>query len=215
LIKPMYALPILLVCCVQHRWKVIGSFALSTLALFALPIPFMGVGVTGAYLRQLGDRLVVSNVGTDIPESKGQSVYSSLRLLWSPAVADLLLILVTIGLCLVLVVVSRRSQEIDLPFASAVLVALLASPHVLLHDLTLGLLSVAVALRYRQAAPRVLTWVLGLGCVSLFAGFLLVSRLHFQLSVLAMAALLWWLYMAGQRNRGGVVRSLKDGAHAG
>jgi hypothetical protein len=101
------------------------------------------------------------------------------------------------GLALLLLIVgTRRARTIDLPFGLATLVALLISPHVLIHDLTLLLVPVAISLHHRQTGLRHLTALLVGSYLALTVGFALPLVVPIQLAVLAMVGLGLWLFFS-------------------
>jgi hypothetical protein len=118
--------------------------------------------------------------------------------------SDPLSTVLTAGLALALLAavarVAWRSRSLELSFGAAVVAGLLASPHVLVHDLTLLLIPVAIVIRHRAGGPDHLGPLLSLGYVASLAGIGLVSIVPLQLSVVAMAALGLWTWLAAERS---------------
>jgi hypothetical protein len=91
-----------------------------------------------------------------------------------------------------------RRVPFDVLFGLAVVVALLTSQHVLIHDLSLLCIPVAVALRYRSIGPGHLITLLIAADIGVTAGFPLALAVPVQLPTIVMVALAGWLYEAGR-----------------
>lgn len=198
LVKAPYLAPILVVLAVRRRWRCLIALALSATGLLVVPMAIMGAGINGGFIHTLtsatGFRSQIG--GFEPPYNHSFAGFSQLVLPGTAStVASLALSLA--ALCL-LAVCAGRAQELDLPLGMAVVVGLLISPHVLVHDLTLLLLPIAVALRYRHNSPGHLSALLGLGYAAILVGLRLVFVVPLQLSVLVMSALAIWLFLASR-----------------
>ena len=113
-------------------------------------------------------------------------------------------------LCLVAVGVflwlSLQRMRLDVSFALAVVVGLLVSPHVLVHDLSLLIIPVAVAVRWRPDWDRALPWILAAGYSAVLIGLALVTVVPLHLSVVAMCGLGLWVVIRLSGPGGRVVK---------
>jgi hypothetical protein len=202
MVKPQYTLPFVLLFLLRRRWKALAAFALTALALFTLPMLFLGLSIDGAYLDTMRATAVSGAHIAGFDASSNRSFAGAMQLLLPAPASTLATLTLDLIALLVLARSALRSQDIDLPFGLALLVALLISPHTLVHDLTLLLLPVAVALRYRLAGPHYLPWLLGLIYLAILIGFFISFVYPFQLSVPALLALGFWLVLAAEREYG-------------
>jgi hypothetical protein len=195
-IKPQYAPAFLVVLIAQRRWTALAALALTTAGLLIAPIPFLGPSIDLAYGHTL---LQATTWGQEIGGfgpiwNRGFPGFARLLL---PHPIDTLTSLV-FGVCALALLAwaAFRTRRVEIAFALAVVVSLLVSPHVLIHDLTLLLVPVAVALRFGAEGPPRLTSVLLASYLAITGGFALVFVAPLQLSAPAMAALGVWLYRA-------------------
>jgi hypothetical protein len=192
MIKPTYVLPCLVVLLARGRWRAIISFAGATVLLTLLPMLVGGTRINTDYVETLRRAMGWTTQFGYGPE-KTASLAGPLRDLLPPGPALAVLAVLTLAGLVLVAVVARRSPAMAAPFALAVVVGLLISPHVLIHDLVLLLIPVGVALQLRQAGPG---WLpLTLGAVYAFGifGLVLADYLHVQLIILVMCALAAWL----------------------
>lgn len=193
LIKPYYAVPLLLMLLVRRRFMPVAVFAGVAALLVLLPTPVLGFSINRSYLQLLlraakwHDRL-----GGFAPYANHNFAGFS-QLLVSGGAALAARVVLTLG-ALAFVVWCARVLDLDRSFAVAVLAGILVAPHVNLHDLSLLAVPTAVALRYRSDAPRSLGILLTVGYLAIIVGLRLVSVVPIQLSVLGMVALAVWLY---------------------
>lgn len=195
LVKPPLVVPFLLTLILRRRWRALGGFAMTVTILVVVPTLLLGIPVTDGYGRTLL-RATAWHDQFGYGPVWNHSLAGFAQLLlpgpaWPPATAGLIL-----G-ALVLLACATRSREIDLALGVSCLVAILISPHVLIHDLSILLLPVAVALRYRPPIPLGLTAVLVLGYLAILLGLRTIDVVRLQLSVLAMVALALWLVNRG------------------
>lgn len=198
LVKPQYVLPILLVLAVQRLWAPLVAFIACSIFLFALPVLVIGPGIETTYLHTL-QWYSGWHGQFGSASSLNQSVSGSLQLLMSPSLAFPITVVVGLAAAGLLARAGYRSSQLDIPYALAVVAAVALSPHVLIHDLSLLLLPVAIAVRYRRRGPGHLAPLLLAGSLAVLAGMRLASLVPIQLSVLAMLALSIWLYRVDPR----------------
>jgi hypothetical protein len=199
---------------IQRRWRAIVAFVAAIAVLFAAPIAFLGVSINQTYVRTLVDAVRWrGEVGGFSPMLNRSIAGWAQMALHQPAssVVTIVFALLAFGL---LVHYALPSESIELPFALAILVSVLMSPHALIHDLTLLLLPMAVALHYRQNGLRSLSVTLIGGYLAIIVGFPLSLAAPVQLAVLAMVALGLWLYVAPRAHRRALSPSLVPSASA-
>jgi hypothetical protein len=192
LIKPTYVLPVLAVLVLARRRRAVAAFAVTAVALLAIPMVALGTSIISGYgntlLQAAGWRKQIGGF-----EARWNHSFSGLTQLLLPGK---LATVVAASLCLVagvvFLAVAWRASGTEGPFALAVVIGLLLSPHVLVHDLTLLLIPAAVALRLRPSWDRALPWILGLGYGAVLIGLALVTVIPIQWSVLAMMCLGAW-----------------------
>jgi hypothetical protein len=202
LIKPQYVLPFLLVVVVQRKWRAVAWFGCVAALLFLLPLPVLGISADGNYMSTLLRAIHWGeNVGGFTPlvnRSLGgfvQLLLPQAPALWVSSVLDL----AALG---AVAIVSRGSRTVELPFAFATVVALLASQHVLIHDLTLLILPSAIAWRYRVFAPGATRTLIALLWGAMYAGFSAEFTHRIQLPTMAMAAFAVLLVVIWSRAQG-------------
>lgn len=193
LVKPQYVAPILLVLIVRRHWACLAAIATSALIVLAGSALILGPGSETGYLRVLRDAAGWRGQ-FGYSASLNQSVYGFLQLLIRPSIALPLTAIIAGAAVLALVRTSFRSPNLDIPYAFAVVTGVALGPHVLIHDLSLLLLPVVVAVHYRYTGPPHLTALLLSGSAAVLAGMPLTSIIPIQMSVLAMLALGIWLY---------------------
>jgi hypothetical protein len=201
LVKPPYAVPFLLVFLMQRRWRAVVVFGATSLLLLALPIPVLGPGATRGYLHTL---VSASSWRTQIGGFEAQFNHSFAgfaQLLLTGPEATVLYVVLSLVALILLVQCALRSDTIDVPFGMATIVALLISPHVLVHDLTLLLIPVAIVLRWRGRNVRQTAVVIILGYAAILVGLRLAEVVPLQASVLAMSGLGMWLFSLAVRPR--------------
>lgn len=196
LIKPQYAIPWLLVLLLRRRWTALLWFAGSGLLLLVLSVVAFGPGVIPTYAHSLTQAAGYTHQfgGFDDIANRGFSAFFGLLLPTSLARPATLVADAAAVALLALHALNARSIERSLGLATVV--ALLVSPHVLIHDLALLLIPFAVMLRYEQS------WRTALGVASIYlgvvAGFFLTLGIHFQFVTLPLVALaLWMSFTAG------------------
>lgn len=211
LIKPPYVVPFLIIFIVQRRWRTIAAFGATGVGLLLLPIPVLGLSINRVYADLLiavnqwqgkGGAVVYHHVtiaAATYDPHVNQGIYGFSQLLLASGPARLSALGLTLLFVAVLVWSAWRSRAIDLPFALAAVVALLINPHVLVHDLTLLLIPVCVALRYRGSRSLWLGFLLAALYAVITVGYPLSYAVPVQLSAIGMAVLTGWLVMASQR----------------
>jgi alpha-1,2-mannosyltransferase len=195
LIKPQYALAFLLVLVIGRRYQALLAFIATAVVLFLAPIVVLGWSTDVSYVRTLAHALGWgSSVGGFAPQVN-RSFEGFARLLFPAAIATPLSILLDLIALGVLALAALRSRSLELLFALAVVVALLASQHVLIHDLTLLLIPAAIAWKFRAMAPKG-TLILGAALyLSIYIGFSTSLTHRVQVPTVAMTAFGAWLFL--------------------
>jgi len=199
LVKAPYLVPFLLVFAARRQWRALISFSIGAMGLLLLPMTVLGVRTDAQYVHVL---TVAATWHTQIGGFEPQfnhSLAGFTGLLLPSPWATLVSLAVGGSALLLLVRCARSSNDVDLAFALAVVVALLVTPHVLVHDLVLLLLPAAVVLRHRQLARTGAIALLAGGYGTMLVGFPLVSIVPLQLSVLVMVGLGAFLLAASRR----------------
>lgn len=201
LIKPQFALPFLLLLLIHRRRRALLSFAATAAGLSLLPVPFLGLQPLVAYARTL---IQATSWGANMggfqpPVNRSFAGFTGVLLPHGPATAIALLL--DLAALAVLVWVAWRTPELEIPFALAVVVSLLASQHVLIHDLSLLILAAAGAWRVRATGPRHLGMVLVAAYLAVVIGFPLAQVLRIQVPTLGMITVGAWLVIAARRAR--------------
>lgn len=193
LIKPQFALPFLLVLLIGQRWRALMSFLAGALAIALVPIPVLGPASLTQYVHALQQATTWgANVGGFQPSvNRSFAGFTSLLMPHGPATV-LALLLDAAALC-ALAWVAVRNADIDLPFALGIVVALLASQHVLIHDLSLLILAGAIAWSLRDRGPYRVAWWMAAVYLTVYAGFFLARPTHVQIPTLALCAMGVWL----------------------
>jgi hypothetical protein len=219
MLKPPFALPLLLVFVLRGRWQAVGAFVVTLVLELALPVLVLGSSAMGTYLRLLVNvwrwqglagpvvyRQVQIATAT-YSAHQSNSLAGIVRLLSPASVSGVVVAACTIALLLALAWCTLQARSLDAPLGVAALVSLLVSPHVLVHDLCLILVPMAVAWKYRAMWQPYVSIVLGAVYCFVFVGFLLTFALPFQLSLVATVTLLIWLARASvmDRRRAGFV----------
>ncbi|MBV9282118.1 MAG: DUF2029 domain-containing protein [Chloroflexi bacterium] len=211
LIKPPYVLPVLVVLVAQRRWRSPAAFALTCVVLLAAPIPLLGASIDTIYAHLLaavtgwqGQATGVAYHHVMIAEATydphlNNSFAGLSQLLLSGAGSKVVFYGLSAAALAALAWCAWRSAGIDLPFALSVVVATLNKPHVLTHDLTLLLIPVWVALRYRSSGPSRLGWLLAACYAAVTVSDPLSHATPLQVSVLAIVALGAWLLVTSWR----------------
>jgi len=207
LIKPPYVLPLLLVLVLRTRWKALIAFAATTTFLIAIPAVLLSRNILGAYLHTL-TRAMAWREQFGYGPTLNHSLAGFTQLLLHPAPAAAAQWALAALVVVALIAIVRKMESIEVALAYAAVAALLISPHVLIHDLSLLLLPAAVALRCRAAYRPALTAILVLGYIAVLVGPTVMRATHVQLTVLAMLAFAWWLAaIPGAPGRSGSERS--------
>lgn len=218
-IKPGYILPILLVFVIQQRWRVLASYAVSGAVLLVAPLPIFGLSIYRSFLQ-----LLIQISGWQgrsfhhplwyhhVPVAPGiyaaqwnHSLAGFAELLLAGRMSTIVYGAASLGVLLLLAMCTVRATNPDIPFGIAVVAGVLVSPHTLAYDLTLLLIPVAMALRYRSAARVALRIalpvVLVFGYLAITVGYRLAFLFPLQVSVFGSAALLLWMSVLAVRVR--------------
>lgn len=154
LIKPQYALPVAGVMLLQRRWRVCGVFALCAALVTILPMPILGAGIEGAYVRGLIHlSRLHGSAGYMAPPSGNYSLQGFLSLI-APLHGGAAWLGLAGAAFLITVWAAFRDRGIEGAIALGILFGILASPHVLVYDVSLIILpTVLLAGRGRTWAP--------------------------------------------------------------
>jgi alpha-1,2-mannosyltransferase len=193
LTKPQYLPALIIALLVLRRWRVIGSFAMACLGEMLVPVPILGVSSIRNWLHVLITARNWSNRPGFASPADNRGVVGQVNLVLHGRGAEAVVVITGLLLVIALIWVTAYSARVDLAFALATVVAVLMSPHALIHDLSLLAVPVAVALRYRTDRRRSLAVVLSSAYLLVLVGFAVAMFAPVQLSVLAMLALGAWL----------------------
>jgi Glycosyltransferase family 87 len=200
-IKAPYLLPFLLVFAVRRQWRTLAGFVLTSLVLFAVPTAFFGPSAELGYFQSLVHAAQSSShIGGYEPKANN-SFAGFTQLLLPKGLASLLTIALDVVALAFVARAALKSSAIDIPLGLAAVVSILVAPHVLIHDLVLLVVPAAVALHHADRIPRI-NMLLTLSYVGIVAGFIVVSYIPVQLSVVVMCVLAAGLFRA--------VRSIGD-----
>jgi len=195
LFKPQYVVPFLLLLVMLRRRRALAGFITTTACLTIAPLPILGLDADLRYVRAL-----IAAVG--YPPSIGgfgprlnSSFAGFAQLLLDPSAARVVAIVLSLAALGVLVLTIRRGASLEVAFAQAMVVALLTSQHVLIHDLSLLLIPATVLIRLRSAGSIVL---LGLTYVVVPIGYRLAIMVPLQLTTLLLCVLLGYFYLCSQ-----------------
>lgn len=194
LIKPQYVIPFVVILLVQRRWPAVAGFAGTALCLMVAPLPVLGLSTNHGYVQTMLAATHWRNQVNGFEPIWNRSFAGAMQLVLSPPQSTVATMALSLAALACLVVCTRRSRTISVPFALATIVALLISPHVLIHDLSLLLIPVGIALHHRRHGPPYLPILLICTEVAVVAGFALPLVVPVQLAVFAMCALGLWLF---------------------
>jgi hypothetical protein len=179
---------------VKKAWRALLAFLVMSVFLLTAPLPLLGSGMILKYGAALGEASRWTSSFGYLP-SGNYSISGAVRLLLGGTSATVVST-VLVGLAvLTLAAYAWRTSFVDCAWGLAAVVGVLASPHVLLHDLSILLLPVAIALRYRPWASSSLFVLLAAGDAAVVAGLFVVQYAPAQLAVLATLGLGVWLLM--------------------
>jgi len=193
--KPQLGLTAAILFMFLGRWKILSGAVLSAVAQLAAGIAYYGVGPFRSWLNTLW------HVPAMLPSFEPKPYQTHcLRTFWSMLVpwsgVSLGLYLISAAVVLGCTVAVWKSQPFSLKFSALLLATVLVSPHLTVYDLVI-------------LAPAILfltDWVVSRGSIHEGTGSLLYAiyilpllepftrRIHVQLSVMAMAVLLYWIW---------------------
>jgi alpha-1,2-mannosyltransferase len=199
--KPQLGLAAAVVFVCAREWKVVaGSVMAATVQLAAAWLDY-GTVVMRAYLHALTHvRDVLPLLEPRLYQTHSLRSFWSLLLPWPRVAFGLYVVSTVVSLALAVRVWTRRSS-LSIRFSALLLATVLVSPHLTVYDLIILapaflLLGDWAAVQCEQA-PRI-QQLLYL-CYPLFLIGPLTRITHLQLSVMAMAALLWITWQASSR----------------
>jgi Glycosyltransferase family 87 len=193
LVKPPYIIPFLIVLLFRRQWKGLWAFAVTAGALVAVPSLALGLPVNSGYLDTMrkasGWR---SQLGGWEPKWN-HSLEGLFSLLAGTPLSTILTyacdaaVIGVVGWC------AWKALNLEVPLALAAISALLISPHVLVHDLSLLLLPVGLAATWKSRHMGSLAWILAGGYVVTILNLRFVAMTHLQISVLVIGAFAIWM----------------------
>jgi hypothetical protein len=193
LVKPPYVLPFLVVLLVSRRWKPLSTFVVAAAALVVAPSIALGLSVNSGYADTMRKASGwITQLGGWQPKWN-HSLEGFFSLLAATPVSTILTytadaaVLALVGWC------AWNAADLEVPLALAVVAALLMSPHVLVHDLSLLLLPVGLAASWKSDRRLWLAVILAGGYVLTLVNLRFVTTTHLQISVLVMTAFAVWL----------------------
>lgn len=198
-VKPQFVVPLVLLLLLQRRWRGVCAFAGTYVVLLLAPLPVLGPSADFRYVHTLVQAASWgANVGGFAP-IWNRSFAGFTQLLMAKPGSTIAFLLLDVLALAALSRVALRSKSVDVPFGCAVVVALLVSQHVLIHDLSLLLVPATVMLRHRREASGFLPLLLGLSYGAILVGFRLPVLVPVQLPTIAMCAMLAWLFLVANR----------------
>jgi len=189
LFKPQYALPFLLLLFVLNRRRALVGFVGGAVILAVAPLPILGPAADLQYLHAL---LAATHYGPHVggfAPRWNDSFAGFAQLLLPEPVARVTEIGPTLAALGFLAYAVRRIP-FDHAFGLTVIVALLTSQHVLVHDLSLLLIPATVMLQL--ARPRAVA-LLTLAYFAIPTGYLLAASIPLQLATLVLCVMLGYL----------------------
>ena len=180
LFKFQFVLPFMAVLAVRKNWKALQGFLLTGLGLALVslvPVGWQGLQSYFGFLLEINQRLAYGTIRpVSMPNLRG--LVTSLSGTTLPAPWPVAIIALMSLLLLILAVWHWPQQSetiderLDLPFALNLLVALLVSYHLNVHDLTVLFLFIALICRHVMATQAWTRWSGRTLCVCMIALFL-------------------------------------------
>lgn len=194
--KPQLGLAAGLVFIVHGRWKLLAGAALSAAAQIGAGIAYYGVDPFLSWLRML--RAVPALLPSFEPrpyQTHCLRTFWSMLVPWSGAALGLYAISAIIVLSWTIVVWKRR-ESLSLKYSALLLATVLVSPHLTVYDLVIlapAILLLTDWLISHPSGPQGTGTLIYLTCLLPLLGPYM-RWIHIQLSVIAMAALLYLLW---------------------
>lgn len=203
--KPQLGLAAALLFIVVGRWRVMAGAALSATAQIAAGIAFYGVGPFRSWLQTL--RAVPALIPSFEPrpyQTHCLRTFWSMLVPWSGA-AFVLYVVSGIVVLAWTVAIWKRQESLSLKYSTLLLATVLVSPHLTVYDLVIlapAILLLTDWLISHPAARQGTGTLLYLTCALPLLGPLM-RWTHIQLSVIVMAALVYFIWrMTGTWDRG-------------
>lgn len=194
--KPQLGLAAILVFIVSGRWRVMAGAALSAAAQIGAGIAYYGVEPFRSWLRML--RAVPALLPSFEPrpyQTHCLRTFWSMLVPWSGAALGLYVISAIIVLSWT-IAIWKRQESLSLKYSALLLATVLISPHLTVYDLVI--LAPAILLltdwliSQRSAPPGTGTLIYLVCALPLLGPY--VRWTHIQLSVIAIAALLYFIW---------------------
>jgi Glycosyltransferase family 87 len=195
LVKPPYVIPFLVVLLVSRNWKAIAAFAVTAMALLAIPTIALGTSANSGYLNTMRKASGWTTQLGGWQPKWNHSLEGFFSLLTNSPLSTILtygcdaLVLALLAWC------AWSATDLEVPLVLAAIAALLISPHVLVHDLSLLLLPIGLAASWNSDRGVWLAWILAAGYALTLLNLRFVTVTHLQISVLVMCALVVWLVL--------------------
>jgi hypothetical protein len=174
-VKPTYLLPILVVLWFQRRWRALAGTALSLAGAAVLALIVLGPRILADYAHTLLEAARwQNNIGGFSPRWT-QSLAGLTHLFGSPGASSAAEVAIAVALLGLLAHCARRASAIEVPLAAAIVIGLLVSPHVLVHDLSLLIVPAAVFWRETSLSVTARSRVLIGGDLTILIGLPLVT----------------------------------------
>ncbi len=197
--KPQFLVAIPLVLLLAQAWKAFAGLAIAAAAQLALTTLYFGTGVMRAYLDTMlhvSRWLGLSEIGPAHIQMHSLRSFFTLLIPW-PDISLALYVVSSIAAIAFAAAIWKSPAALAVRFSALVLASVLVNPHLFIYDLLVlapaFLLLVDWILRAQPESAPLLEVLLYLAYILPLLGPL--SRwIHIQLSVLAFAALLWFLW---------------------
>jgi hypothetical protein len=174
-VKPTYLLPILVVLWFQRRWRALAGTALSLAGAAVLALIVLGPRILADYAHTLLEAARwQNNIGGFSPRWT-QSLAGLTHLFGSPGASSAAEVAIAVALLGLLAHCARCASAIEVPLAAAIVIGLLVSPHVLVHDLSLLIVPAAVFWRETSLSATARSRVLIGGYLTILIGLPLVT----------------------------------------
>jgi hypothetical protein len=194
--KPQLGLAAGLVFIVGGRWRILAGAALSAVAQIGAGIAYYGVEPLRSWLRTLLDVPALFSSFEPRPyQTHCLRTFWSMLVPWSGAALGLYVISAIVALAAT-IAIWKRQESLSLKYSALLLATVLISPHLTVYDLVI--LAPAILLltdwliSHRSAPPGTGTLIYLVCALPLLGPY--VRWTHIQLSVIAIAALLYFIW---------------------
>jgi alpha-1,2-mannosyltransferase len=194
--KPQLGLAAAVVFIVSRRWRVIAGATLSAAAQIGVGIAYYGVDPFLSWLRMLGTVPALLPSFEPRPyQTHCLRTFWSMLVPWSGAAFGLYVVSAIVALAGT-AVIWKCEESLSLKYSALLLATVLVSPHLTIYDLVIlapAILLLTDWLISHPSAPQGTGILIYLVCALPLVGPC-TRWTHIQLSVIVMAALLYWLW---------------------